>query len=160
MDIKILSAEDFVFDIQKLFKEYTDMLVKEDPSFEKYLEIQNYEEELKDLSKKYGPPFGRLYIVFIDGKAAGCIGLKRLDDCSCEMKRLYVKPEFRSSGIGHQLVNKIIVEAKEIGYSSMRLDTLPFLSSAINLYKSLGFYETAGYNDSPMDSSIYMQLDL
>ena len=76
------------------------------------------------------------------------------------MKRLYVRPQFRSKHIGNVLIRQIIDDAKEIGYAHMLLDTLPFLQSAVHLYKKLGFYEIQRYNDSPMTSSIYMKLDL
>ena len=76
------------------------------------------------------------------------------------MKRLYVRPQFRGKHIGDQLIEKIIADAKEIGYSYMLLDTLPFLESAIYLYKKYGFYEIESYNDSPMSTSIYMKLEL
>ena len=105
-------------------------------------------------------PFGRLYIAYCDDQLAGCIGLRKIDDENCEMKRLYVRPEFRGKQIGNQLVKKIIDDAKEIGYAHMLLDTLPFLQSAIHMYKQHGFYEIPSYNDSPMTTSIYMRLDL
>ena len=76
------------------------------------------------------------------------------------MKRLFVKPEFRGLHLGNYLVEKVINDAKEIGYKFMLLDTLPFLKSAIHMYKKYGFYEIPSYNDSPMDNSIYMKLDL
>ena len=76
------------------------------------------------------------------------------------MKRLYVRPAFRGKRIGNQLVQKIIEDARKIGYSSILLDTLPFLRNAIHLYETYGFYEIDSYNDSPMDTSIYMKLDL
>ena len=76
------------------------------------------------------------------------------------MKRLYVRPPFRGEGAGIQLVEKIIADAREIGYAHILLDTLPFLESAIGLYKKFGFYEIESYNDSPMETSIYMRLDL
>lgn len=91
---------------------------------------------------------------------AGCIGLRKIDDQTCEMKRLYIRPEFRGKKLGNVLVEKIIADAREIGYSYMLLDTLPFLQSAIHIYKKFGFYEIESYNDSPMAASIYMKLDL
>jgi ribosomal protein S18 acetylase RimI-like enzyme len=78
----------------------------------------------------------------------------------CEMKRLYVKPEFRGNGIAKILAERIISDAKSIGYSSMLLDTLPFLQTAISMYRKMGFYEIECYNDSPLDDTIYMKLDL
>lgn len=97
---------------------------------------------------------------YYEGELAGCIGLRKIDETNCEMKRLYVRPQFRGKHIGEYLVRRIIEEAKIIGYSYMLLDTLPFLQSAIHMYKKYGFYEISGYNDSPMDTSIYMKLDL
>ena len=160
MSIKILAAYDFPEEIKLLFSEYTDILIEGDPSFKEYLEIQNYDDELKHLEKKYGLPYGRLYLVYYNNEVAGCIGLKKIDKKNCEMKRLYVRPKFRGKQIGEQLIEKIIKAAKEIGYSYMLLDTLPFLKGAIYLYKKYGFYEIASYNNSPMDTSIYMKLDL
>ena len=160
MSVKILPAYDFSQEIKLLFSEYTDILIEGDASFKKYLEIQNYDDELEHLEKKYGLPDGRLYIAYYNNEVAGCISLKKIDEKNCEMKRLYVRLEFRGKQIGEKLIEKIIKDAKEIGYSFMLLDTLPFLKSAINLYKKYGFYEIPSYNNSPMKTSIYMKLDL
>lgn len=143
-----------------LFSEYTDMLIAGDSSFQKYLAVQHYDEELAQLETKYGLPDGRLYLAYCDGEPAGCIGLRKIDDENCEMKRLYVRSQFRGQGIGDQLVRTILADAKEIGYSHMLLDTLPFLESALQMYRKFGFYEIESYNDSPMSSSIFMRLDL
>lgn len=105
-------------------------------------------------------PSGRLYLAYCNGEAAGCVGLKRIDEKNCEMKRLYVRPQFRDKNIGKLLVEKVIIDAKETGYSHMLLDTLPFLESAIHIYEKFGFYTINCYNDSPMRTSIYMRLDL
>ena len=90
----------------------------------------------------------------------GCIALRRLDGARCEMKRLYVRPGFRGRRIAQTLVEQILQDAREIGYSAMLLDTLPFLDSALRLYRKLGFYDIPCYNDSPMETSIYLQKDL
>lgn len=158
--IKVVPAYDFQQEVSMLFNEYTDMLIKSDSTFERYLHIQNYDEELRHLKEKYGPPYGRLYLAFCDGEAAGCIGLKKIDVQNCEMKRLYVRPKFCGKRIGNLLIQRIISDAREIGYAHIMLDTLPFLQSAVHMYKKYGFYEIPSYNDSPMDSSIYMKLDL
>ena len=136
------------------------MLIEGDSTFADYLSIQNYDEELKHLEVKYGMPEGRLYLVYFEGKLAGCIGLRKIDTQNCEMKRLYVRTSFRGKKIGGFLVEKIIADAKEIGYAHMLLDTLPFLESACAIYLKVGFYEIPSYNDSPMDASIFMKLDL
>lgn len=160
MNIKIEPAYNHHDEINILFSEYTNMLIAGDSSFKKYLDIQNYDEEVKHLETKYGMPKRRLYLIYCDNELAGCIGLRKIDDQNCEMKRLYVRPQFRGKKLGNILVEKIISDAKEIGYSYMLLDTLPFLQNAINMYKKYGFYEIESYNNSPMDTSIYMKLDL
>lgn len=159
-DIKIVPAYDHAEEIGELFSEYTEMLINGDPVFGEYLKIQGYEEELKDLEHKYGTPDGRLYLAYCGKTAAGCIGLKKLGENDCEMKRLYVKPGFRGKHIGAMLVGRIIEDARKIGYRRMYLDTVPFLESAVYIYKKFGFQETGCYNDSPVASSVYMSLDL
>lgn len=103
-EIQIIPAYDFPQEVNTLFSEYTQMLVDNDPAFGEYLAIQNYEEELKHLREKYGMPEGRLYLAYCGGQLAGCIGLRKIDDVRCEMKRLYVRPEFRGKCIGSMLI--------------------------------------------------------
>lgn len=160
MEIQLIPAYDFPQETVTLFAEYTDMLIQNDRTMKQYLDIQNYDEEIRHLEKKYGLPDGRLYLAYCGGKPAGCIGLRKLDEENCEMKRLYVRPEFRGKRIGRRLVEQIISDAGEIGYDHMLLDTLPFLESAIRMYKRYGFYEIPGYNNSPVETTIYMRLDL
>lgn len=160
MNIEIIPAYQHQQEIGALFSEYTDMLIAGDSSFRKYLDIQHYDEELAHLEMKYGAPDGRLYLARCDGAAAGCIGLRKIDKQTCEMKRLYVRPRFRGNRIGEQLVQKVITDAREIGYSAMLLDTLPFLEPAIRMYQKFGFYPIDCYNDSPLSSSIFMRLEL
>jgi len=160
MRIEIVSAYERSEEVLILFSEYTDMLIANDGAFQHYLAIQNYDEEMRHLNAKYGMPDGRLYLVYCDEKLAGCIGLRKIDRQNCEMKRLYIRPAFRGKKLGTLLVETIIADARKIGYSQMLLDTLPFLQPAIHMYKKLGFYEIPRYNDSPMDTSIYMKLDL
>lgn len=158
--MEIVLAYSYSNEIRELFLEYTNMLVENDPNFAQYLDLQNYNEEFEHLNDKYGLPDGRLYVAKIDNKIAGCIGLKKIDLENCEMKRLYVKPEFRGKKIAQLLIDTIICDARKIGYRNMLLDTLPFLDGAISLYIKFGFYEIESYNNSPMDTSIYMKLDL
>ena len=160
MSIQILSARDRLPEIRELFSEYTDMLLAGDPSFREYLNLQRYGEELDHPLDKYGPPDGRIYLALWENSPAGCVALRRLNEESCEMKRLYVRPGFRNRGIGGRLVQQILTDAREIGYHFMLLDTLPFLENAIHMYRNLGFQEIPIYNDSPMTSAIYMRLEL
>ena len=143
-----------------LFDEYTRMLVSLDPSFRLYLDIQHYEDEIRDLEGKYAPPYGRLYLLLVDGKAAGCIALRRLDEWRCELKRLYVRPQYRGCGYSRLLLDRIVSDARAIGYTLMLLDSLPELESALSLYRSYGFVETACYNDSPVENTVFMELAL
>lgn len=160
MAVEIILGYDEGPAIQDLFAEYTKMLVDHDPAFAVYLEIQHYDSELLHLREKYGLPGGRLYLARVDGQPAGCIALRQLDDERCEMKRLYVRPQFRGLGLAKALVNTIIADAKSIGYRALLLDTLPFLQQAIAMYRRLGFYDIPCYNDSPIDTTLFMQLDL
>jgi GNAT superfamily N-acetyltransferase len=160
MGMEIILGYEYSSEIKELFLEYTEMLVKNDGNFARYLEVQNYDSELEHLADKYGLPEGRLYIVKVENEVAGCIGLRKIDNENCEMKRLYVRSKFRGHKIANKLVEMIIDDAKKIGYKNMLLDTLPFLEGAIYLYKKFGFKEIESYNNSPMDTSIYMKLDL
>ena len=160
MELELKLAYDDQEEIRKLFSEYTEMLAHGDASVVQYLNIQNYDEELEHLDIKYGLPDGRLYLALCDGAPAGCIGLRKLEREKCEMKRVFVRPEFRGSQIGEAMVKKILEDAAQIGYKAMYLDTLPFLKSAVRMYKRLGFYEIGAYNNSPMETTIYMKIDL
>ncbi len=160
MGLELLPGYSFAKEVRALFAEYTRLLVAGEPSFQAYLDIQHYDDELARLEEKYGLPEGRLYIALYDGALAGCIGLRKLDTDNCEMKRLYVRPAFRGNHIGSALVRRIVADAGEIGYAHMLLDTLPFLERAIAMYRALGFYEISSYNDSPVENTIYMKLDL
>ena len=160
MSVELIPAFPYPEEVGALFGEYTDMLVEGDPAFKAYLDLQNYDDELLHLEHKYGPPGGRLYLAREDGEALGCIGLRRIDDENCELKRLYVRPAFRGRGLSLLLMDRILTDAREIGYKTMLLDTLPFLQTALELYKRCGFVEIERYNDSPMDNSIYLKLSL
>ena len=160
MKLTFVLAHNKTDEIGELFKAYTDMLVEGSPEFRNYLNLQNYDEELQHLEYKYGEPEGRLYTAYIDDVLCGCIALRKLDGESCELKRFYIKPEFRGKGLGRIFVEKIIDDAREIGYKAMYLDTLPFLDTAIGLYKKMGFEEIESYNGSPMEGLVYLKLEL
>lgn len=154
--IKILQAEthEQIELVQTLFREY-----------EKWLDLdicfQNFEEELQNLPGKYAAPDGRLFLAFVDGKIAGCVALRKLEENICEMKRLFVREEFRGIGLGEKLIEKLIVEAHSIGYKKMRLDTLPDkMQKAAKLYTSHGFQEIAPYYHNPYTETIFMEKDL
>ena len=147
-------------EIIEIFNEYTSMLVENDPSFAAYLDIQKYDDELEHPEKKYAEPDGLLLRAYLDGKLVGCAAYRKIDSENCEMKRLYVRPAFRGQKTASILVDMLIASAKFYGYRYMLLDTLPFLQTAIDMYRKAGFYEIESYNDSPMKNSIFMKLDL
>lgn len=160
MEIKIKPAYQEVEAVRELLTEYTSMILENAPEFAHYLKLQDYEAELNQPSIKYGQPQGRLYLVQVDGVTAGCIAMQRLDEMHCEMKRLYIRPRFRGKGLARRLVKLLLEDAEKEGYQAMLLDTFPFLQGAICLYRDLGFYEISSYNNSPLDSTIYMKKDL
>lgn len=158
--MEFVNALDYPRETSALFREYTEMLVAGDAVFASYLELQRFDEELLHLEEKYGAPEGCLYLLRVDGKTAGCGGMKKLDATRCELKRMYIRPAFRGLGLGRAMALRIISRAREAGYREMLLDTLPFLTAAQALYRSLGFCEIERYNDSPMTGSTYMLLRL
>ncbi|MCI5498615.1 MAG: GNAT family N-acetyltransferase [Clostridiales bacterium] len=160
MEITIQAAYEEKEAVRSLFAEYTDMLVDQAPAFAGYLKQQNFDRELAHLEEKYGLPWGRLYLLRADGRPAGCIALKKLDETRCEMKRLYVRPAYRGRGLARMLVEKLLNEARGEGYEAMLLDTFPFLTSAIALYRAVGFREIPSYNNNPMEDLVYLEKNL
>ena len=158
--LELIPAYGHQEEIVTLFTEYTNMLMEQDEIMRQYLILQNYEKELAHPEEKYGMPEGRLYLAYWGGRLAGCIGLRKLDEERGELKRLYVRPEFRGRRMGEALIRRILDDAREIGYRHVLLDTLPFLHSAIRLYRDMGFYEIGCYNKSPVETTIFMQYDL
>ena len=137
-----------------LFREYSTWLNVD-------LCFQNFEKELAELPGKYAPPDGRLFLAFDKEDVAGCVALRSLGDGICEMKRLFVRPDFRGIRLGQKLLDLIVNEAREIGYSKMRLDTLPGrMDRAIEMYRRIGFREIDRYYDNPYSGAMYMELDL
>ena len=121
------------------------------------LSFQDFDEELATLPGKYTPPDGAVIIALQGTDACGCVALRRIDQATCEMKRLYVRPDARGLGIGAELVRLIVDRAKSRGYRAMRLDTLPSMKSAIALYSSFGFREIPAYTFNPIHGAVYME---
>lgn len=138
-------------DARKIFREYEQWLGLD-------LCFQNFEEEMRSLPGKYAPPDGRLILAYKDGELAGGIALRKIEEGICEMKRLYLRENARSGGIGRELIEKLIEEARKIGYKKMRLDTFPpKMGKAVELYRSHGFYEIPPYYENPYDGVLYME---
>jgi len=141
-------------EIRTLFLEYA-------KSLDFNLCFQNFEQELEKLPGKYAPPQGRLILCRVKAAAAGCIAVQPLGEGICEMKRLYVRPEFRGMQLGLKLAEAIIEEARQIGYSAMRLDTIAGkMEHAITLYRSLGFQDIPPYYANPIPNAAYFELKL
>lgn len=148
------TSEEHINAVRELFLEYAKWL-------DFPLCFQGFDEELAGLPGKYAPPDGRLYLVLEDGKYGGCIGLRKFDEGICEMKRLYVRPEFRGKRIGDALIEKVILEAKKICYKKMRLDTIKErMQQAVSLYEKHGFVEIEAYYENPNPHTLYMELKL
>ncbi len=124
---------------------------------------RSYDDVRKKFPGEHVPPYGRLYVAFNDNEAGGCIALAKLSESVCEMRTLYVRPVFRGMGIAKRLVDTVITDAREIGYSHMRLDTLRFMESAQGLYHSVGFQDRSPYRTIPDSLKPYicfLELDL
>ena len=154
MNIVPVTRPEQLQEVRRLFKEYAASL-----SFN--LCFQNFQEELDGLPGDYAPPGGGLWLAINDrGEAAGCVALRRLVPGIGEMKRLYVHPEHRGTGLGKRLAVKVLEEARSIGYLRIRLDTTPEMTGAIRLYESLGFSRIAPYRANPVEGALYMEIDL
>jgi len=140
--------------IRELFLEYAQSL-----GFS--LCFQAFDKELAELPGDYAPPEGRLLLANVGGAVAGCVALHKIDGDTCEMKRLYVRPQFRGKGLGKALAERIIHEARAIGYAKLRLDTVePVMRTAVEMYRHLGFREIAPYRENPIEGALYMELEL
>lgn len=123
--------------------------------------FQNFEAELAGLPGDYAPPEGRLLLMEWEGQLAGCGALHKLEPDICEMKRLYLRPQFRGKGLGRTMAERLIADAREIDYQRMRLDTVgPVMKDAVAMYRRLGFKEIAPYRENPMAGTLYMELEL
>lgn len=153
IEFVIAESGKLIDEIRKLFQEYAE-------SLDFNLCFQDFDRELRELPGEYARPSERLILARHDGRSVGCVGLRRLEEGICEMKRLYVKPEYRRRGIGRELAERIISEAKAIGYRRMRLDTISNMVEAITLYRSLGFREIEPYRPNPIKGAKYFELTM
>jgi ribosomal protein S18 acetylase RimI-like enzyme len=154
MEIVQASSQQEIEEARGIFREYSEWLNVD-------LCFQNFESELAALPGDYSPPTGCLWLAFDGDVLAGSIAMRSLGGDICEMKRLYVRPEFRGQGLGRLLAERLIAQARSIGYRRMRLDTLPGrMDRAIAMYRSLGFREIERYYDNPYGTALFMELDL
>jgi AcrR family transcriptional regulator len=140
-------------EMRALFREYAAELGED-------LTFQGFHEELQELPGEYAPPGGSLYLAFFGGNPAGCVAMRRINDSTCEMKRLFVRPQYRRQKVGEALVRTIIASARTRGYGVMKLDSLIRLKAAYQLYRRFGFRETNPYIYNPLPGAVYMEVDL
>jgi len=151
--IQVKSAEE-VKQARRLFEEYAAWL-----GFS--LCFQNFDKELAELPGDYAPPNGCLFLAVENDQVAGCVALRKIGEGTGEMKRLYVRPEFRGKGLGRSLTERIIEAARDMGYLRLRLDTLPGkMDQAIDIYRSLGFKDIERYYNNPYEEAAFMELFL
>ena len=124
------------------------------------LDFQNFEEELAELPGAYGPPTGALLVAREGGAPVGCVALRQLARRTCELKRLFVRPGRRGGGVGRMLATAILAEARRLGYSTIRLDTVPGMEAAQTLYEQFGFRETEPYTVNPVPGARFLELEL
>ena len=153
LEIFEAKTEKDIESFRSLLREYADSLGID-------LSFQNFQEELINLPGCYARPEGCVLLAEYDGKIAGCVALRKLNDGICEGKRLYVKPQFRGLEIGRKLMEAIIAEARKSGYTHLRGDTLASMKAAQALYASLGFKEIEPYTYNPIEGAIFLELKL
>lgn len=153
IEFQWVSGESRLNDVRELFSEY-------EQSLDIDLDFQNFAAELQSLPGKYAPPEGALVLAGVNGQAAGCIALRKISEDICEMKRLYVRDTYRGCGLGRKLAALILEEAKRLGYSHIRLDTLDTMKPAQGLYLSQGFYDIEPYVYNPVKGARFMELRL
>lgn len=150
--VEVTYPQDLV-EVRCLFDEYAASLGVD-------LSYQGFGKELSGLPGAYARPRGRLLLAKVEGEAAACVALRPLDEKACEMKRLFVRPGFQKRGLARALCERLIIEAREAGYTSMVLDTLPSMSGALRLYETLGFVRRAPYYDTPIEETVFMEREL
>ena len=138
---------------RKLIEEYAGSLAFS-------LDFQNIDKELKHLSRFYGPPFGLIIMAKYDDEFVGVACLRDLGNFVTEIRRMYVKPNYRGKGLGRKILDKLVYEAKRLNIRFLRLDTVPEMESAMHLFISKGFYEIEDYGSNPLDGVRFMELKL
>jgi putative acetyltransferase len=133
-----------------LFREYATSLGVD-------LSFQDFDNELQMIDRQYNKPYGALLLVYDSGSAIGCAGIRKIDDDTAELKRMYVRGEYRGYGIGVKLMERSLDLARELGYRKIRLDTLSTMKKAQALYRSFGFYEIPSYRFNPLEGTVYME---
>lgn len=152
--LEVIEAKpDQVNAIRELFLEYAN-------SLEFDLGFQGFQSEIDSLPGNYSAPKGCVLLALKNSELAGCVALKPIDEEICEMKRLFVRPKFQGHGIGRTLVQKILKRAADMGYGKIRLDTVPSMRAAIEMYRAFGFYSIPAYRENPVPGTSYLERTL
>ena len=152
-DIRIARFPEDLQAVQSIFREYI-------ASASVSLEFQDYEAEFSSLPGKYAPPEGQLLLAWQHERVVGCAALRKVDFSTCEMKRVYIRPDGRGAGLGRQLVLRILEAARSAGYSRTCLDVLPEFKAATHIYESVGFTPSPPVTFNPVSGTQFLGLDL
>ena len=160
MNYEMISAVELRSRLAPLFDAYQQWLIQNDPDLQIVLNGQSYDDELEHLQEKYAAPEGAIYILSADGEDIGCIALRKIDEKTCEVKRVFLQMAYRGKGLGRLMMERVIEDARRAGYREMVLDTLPIMKGACGLYDRMGFVPTEKYNDNPLPYAIFRRLML
>jgi putative acetyltransferase len=153
IEIRVALDSDSIAAVRTLLREYQEALGID-------LDFQGFEAELETLPGDYASPRGRLLLALVNDAVAGCVAMRPMTAEQCEMKRLYVRPRFRAERLGRSLAERVIAEARSIGYRRMCLDTLPTMGDAQRLYEKLGFRDIPPYRHNPIVGTRFLGLEL
>lgn len=153
MKYSIATSKEEYEEAKKLFTEYAAWLNID-------LCFQNFTKELDEIEKMYATDSGGIFLCVDDDKYIGCSAIRRMDDTTCELKRMWVQQNYQGKGIGEELLKKCIDLAQQLNYKTIRLDTLSRLQPAIQLYKKYSFEETTSYYNNPNADVVYMKKEL
>lgn len=151
--IEIVDGSGMIEAVRGVFREY-------ERSIGVSLCFQGFERELAELPGAYAPPRGAILVALDGSEVAGCVAFRPVNESTCEMKRLFVRPAWRGTGLGRRLALEIMDAARRAGYGRMRLDTLPTMTAAAGMYESLGFVEMEPYYESPIAGTRFMGVEL
>jgi putative acetyltransferase len=153
IEVRSVDGSDSLADARALFREYASRLGRD-------LSLEDFSRELVELPGSYGPPHGALLVAHCDGRLAGCVALRPIGDGLCEMKRLFVRHQFRGKGIGKRLALAVIEAARQRGYRAMRISFAPWMEEAIAIYRGLGFRPIEAYRTEVFEGSVFLELAL
>ena len=147
--IRANTAEEYKY-AALLFKAYASWLNID-------LGFQHFDKELKEIKIMYGKPEGGIILCKTNDEYVGCVGIRKINSNTAELKRMFIKQDWQKQGIGKKLLEKAVELARELNYTTIRLDTLNYMTPAIKLYKGCGFYEIPAYYNNPNATAVYLE---